>query len=80
MANNEKGSAIMKTPIKKAAAPTAAIQNKQRNQAYPKAVPLSSLKIKIGELLLLLLGGHTEPDGWRQFEQLLRQFYDGGVL
>lgn len=57
-----------------------AIRNKQRNRAYPKAVPLSSLKIQIGELLLLLLTENEQPDGWQQFERLLRQFYEGGVL
>ena len=71
-----------KIPIKKAVLlqTETATKNKQQSRAYPKAVPLSSIKIKIGELLLLLVAGHGEPDGWRQFDRLLRQCYEGGVL
>ena len=72
----------MKVQIKKAVciAGKTAKENEQHNRAYPKAVPLSSLKLQIGQLLLLLLTGNEQPDGWRQFERLLRQFYEGGVL
>jgi hypothetical protein len=67
----------MKT--KKAVVGTAK-KNEQHNRAYPKTVPLSSLKEQIGQLLLLLLTGNEQPDAWQQFERLLRQVYEGGVL
>lgn len=69
-----------KIPIKKAGASTPAQTNEPHRKPYLKAVPVSSLKEKIGELLLSLLAGHGQPDGWRQFDRLLRQFYEGGVL
>lgn len=55
-----------------------ATKNKLHNKSYPKTVPLSSL-IQIGSLLLLL-AGNDYSDDWKQFDQLLRQFYDGGIL
>ena len=67
----------MKTAIKKAAASTAAIQNKQRNKAYPKAIPQSSLKNRIGELLFHLQIPLTEGERqryWQVFELELRQY------
>ena len=69
----------MTTPIKRAAASTAATRNKQHVKSYPKTIPLSSPNVQIGELLILLLTGNGQPDGWWQFEQLLHQFYAGGV-
>ncbi|MHC4463198.1 MAG: hypothetical protein ACYS30_17465 [Planctomycetota bacterium] len=65
---------------KKAAAGTAAGEKRLQNETYPKPAPLSSQKLLIGELLILLLTGNEQPDGWRQFERLLHQFYEGGVL
>ena len=72
----------MKTPKKEAAClqQTAEKPKLHNSRAYHKAVPLSSPKFQIGELLLLLLAGHGQPDGWRRFERLLRQFYGEGVL
>jgi hypothetical protein len=71
---------IAKIPIKKAVhrANETAKNNKLHNEAYHKAVPLSSLKI--GEILLLLVTGHGKPDGWELFDQLLHRFYDGSLL
>ena len=68
----------MRAPTKKAGAGTPATENKQRNRAYPKDVPLSSLKI--GELLLLLLAENESPNDWQQFGRLLHQFYEVGAL
>lgn len=71
-----------KIPIKKAVLlqTETARNNKQHNESYLKAVLLSSLTIQIGEILLLLLAGNGQPDGWQQLEQLLREFYGGGIL
>ena len=72
----------MKTPTKKAVciAGETAIPNKQRVKAYPKAIPLSSLRFQIGQLLLLLLTENGQPDGWQRFDRFLRQLYEGGAL
>lgn len=59
----------------KAGAGTPATKNKLQRKPYPKAVPLSSLKIQIGELLLYLLAGDRQPDGWQRLDQLLRKLY-----
>jgi hypothetical protein len=69
----------MKAEMKKTDAGTPVRNNKQHKGSYPKAAILSSFTIQIGELLILL-AGNKQPEGWRQFEQLLRQFYNGGVL
>ena len=69
-----------KTDIKKAGAVTPATQNNQHCGLYLKTVPLASLKFQIGELLLLLIAGDGQADGWRQLERLLRRFYEGGIL
>ena len=70
----------MKTPMKKADAGTSATKNKLRNRIYSKDIPLSSLRLQIGDLLLLLFTGHRPPDEWKRFERLLHQFYDVGAL
>ena len=64
----------------KAGAGTPANTKKPHNKSYLKAVSLSSVEEQIGELLFSLLAGHGQTDGWKQFEQLLRQVYKGGVL
>ena len=69
----------MKTPTKKAAGLTAAMKNKLPVESYPKTIPLS-IKIQIGQFLLLLLTENGQPDAWQRFERLLRQLYTGGVL
>jgi hypothetical protein len=81
LAQSEKGKQIMKAK-KKAPASTEARKNKTQKEAYPKAATLSSLKLSshIGQLLLLLLIGNEQPDGWQRFDQLLRQFYEGDIL
>lgn len=63
----------------KASAGTLAGNNKQRHGMYHKPVHLSSLKIQIGEILLYLLAGNEQPDGWQEFEQFLGNLYDGDV-
>ena len=70
----------MKTPTKKAGAGTPATKNELYNEHYQKGKLLSTLKIQIGELLLLLLTENGQPDGWQRFDRLLRQFYERGVL
>ena len=70
----------MTAESKKAGAETPAKKNKRHNRHYQKGRPLSNLKIQISQLLLLLLAGNEQPDGWQQFDQLLRQVYEGGVL
>ena len=80
MAKPTKGRNLMKAK-KKADAETSTKRNKQLNgKSYPKAVPLSSLKEQIGELLLLFFVGEVQSEGLQQFEELLRQFYEGGIV
>jgi len=67
----------MKT--KKAAASTAAKNDKLHRKAYPKDKPLSR-KIQIGKFLLLLITENEQSGGWKQFEGLLRQYYERGAL
>lgn len=61
----------------KAVALTTAKKN-SLSKSYPKAIPLSRL-IQIGGLLLLL-DGKDHLNGWVRLEELIRQFYDGGIL
>lgn len=70
---------IMKTGKEKASAGTLAGNNKHRKGIYHNPVPLSNLKMQIGEILLVLLSGNEQPDGWQEFEQFLGNLYDGGV-
>ena len=60
----------------KAVALTTAKKN-SLSKSYPKAIPLSSC-IQIGSLLLSLAGNEQAED-WRGFQQLLTQFYNGGL-
>lgn len=73
---------ITKIPKKEAACVSAqAAEKTKTHKTFYRTLPvMSSLKFQIGELLLLLLTGNEQPDGWRQFEQLLCQFYEGGIL
>jgi len=52
----------------------AAIYHPKDRESTPK------LKEKIGCLLLCLLTGEAQPDGWRRFELLLRRYYAGGQI
>jgi len=54
---------------KKAAVLPAAKTNRQRIKQYPKATPMSSLKLAIGELLLF--GNKQRKEFWLLFEALL---------
>ena len=62
----------MKTKI--AAAGTAAKQKERHGIAYRKPVPLSSLKILIGGLLLF--GNKKQKVFWPFFDATLRQYLD----
>ena len=68
----------MKT--KKATEATAAITNNQVKSYQKMDKPSSQLKEKIGGVLLRLAAGQTQPDTWQQFDQLLRQLYEGSTL
>jgi hypothetical protein len=67
----KEGGALMKT--KMARVLNLAERNKPKI-IIPCCCPMSieNLKIRIGEVLLCLLAGQAEPDGWRQLEKLLR--------
>ena len=65
----------MKAEKEKALALTRA-GNELHSKPYRKSAPLSSLKIRIGELLLLLFIENGQPDGWQLFEASLRKFYE----
>ena len=73
---------VAKIPRKEAACVSAQTAERTKpHKAFYRTLPvISSLKIQIGELLLLLLAGNEQPDGWRQFERLLLQVYEGGVF
>jgi hypothetical protein len=61
----------MKTKIKKAAVlQTTAIRNKLHCKPSQKAAELSSLKLKIGHLLLF------SKSDWQKFDLSLRQYID----
>ena len=63
---------------KKAAAVTAARKNELCHQSYRKVIPLSSLKIQIGEILLCLqrpLNQNERRICWQAFERTLQEFY-----
>ena len=66
----------MKKPKKEAAASTAATKYQLRQRSYLNPAKLSSLKLQIGEILLLLITNNGEPDAWQQFETNLREFYE----
>jgi len=65
------------TPEKAACSKQAAGKNESHNKLYQKAAPLSSLKMRIGELLLYLqnpLTQNKQQDCWQRFDHLLRQY------
>ncbi len=79
MAGTKKGTAIVKTGIKKAAASTAARENDQWETTYYIPADKSSEKLKerIGELLLYLQRPLNQAERqicWIDFDLLLRQY------
>ena len=86
MAKSKEGNAIMKLQIKTPKKETACVsaqtaEKTKTHKTFYRTLPVTSnLKLQIGQLLLLLLAGDRQPDGWQRFDQLLRQFYAGGVL
>lgn len=60
----------------KAGVGTPATKNKQRGRKYRKAVPLSSLKLQIGQLLLNLQNQSAQQTQWQVFESKLEQYID----
>lgn len=74
MANNEKGVFEMNPEKEKAVASTTALKHKQRRGSYRKAIPLSSLKEQVGQILLNLQG--TQQTEWQVLESMLRRYVD----
>ena len=68
----------MKPEIKKAVciAGKTATKNKLQCKPYLKAVPLSSLKIQVGKLLLNLHNQNVQQTQWKVFESKLKQYID----
>lgn len=51
-------------------------KNNLQKRSYRKAIPLSSLKIQIGEILLFLQDQSTEQIQWEVFDSTLRRYID----
>lgn len=69
---------IRKTGKKKAVRRTngTAKKNNLQKRSYRKAIPLASLKIHIGEILLNLQDQSTEQNQWGVFDSMLRRYID----
>lgn len=71
---------IMKIGKKIPAASTAGKKLLTTQHKISQIYPPCKYRIQIGEILLFMVAGNEQPEGWRQFEQLLCQCYEGGVL
>jgi hypothetical protein len=66
---------------KEASLPKLARTNTEQIKSYRKGDNQSSyLKGKIGEIMLCLVAGDTQPDTLQLFDRILRQLYEGGTI